>query len=148
MLARLDAPADAARARLQAARADIKATPAKIPLSQHNPGQVRLDTETKLITHAVRMAACNAETILARALHGSYARAADEAFALIREALTASGDIIPGDAVLQVRLDPLTAPRRTRALAALCAELNTTRTRYPGTPLTLSYEVKDHPGTA
>jgi len=47
-----------------------------------------------------------------------------------------------------VRLDPLTAPRRTRALAALCQQLNTTATRYPGTRLTLRYEVKDHPGTA
>jgi len=148
MPARLDAPADAARARLAAARAAAKATPAKIPLSQHNPGQVRLDTETKLITHAIRMAACNAETILARALHGHYARAGDEAFALIREALTASGDIIPGDGVLHVRLDPLTAPRRTRALAALCHQLNTARTRYPGTTLTLRYEVKEHLGTA
>jgi hypothetical protein len=94
------------------------------------------------------MAACNAETILARALHGHYARAGDEAFALIREAITASGDIIPGDGVLHVRLDPLTAPRRTRALGALCAELNTARTCYPGTTLTLRYEVKEHPGTA
>src|ERR1035441_5486843 len=83
-----------------------RATPARIPLSQHNPGQVRLDTETKLITHAIRMAACNAETILARALHGHYARAGDEAFALIRKALTASGDIIPRDGVLEVRLHP------------------------------------------
>jgi len=148
MLARLDAPVDAARARLEAVRAAAKATPAKIPLSQHNPGQVRLDTETKLITHAIRMAACNAETILARALNGHYARAADEAFALIREALTASGDIIPADGVLHVRLDRLTAPRRTRALAALCAQLNTSQTRYPGTTLTLHYEVKEHPGTA
>ena len=94
------------------------------------------------------MAACNAETILARALHGHYARAGDEAFALIREAITASGDIIPGDGVLHIRLDPLTAPRRTRALAALCAQLNTTQARYPGTTLTLRYEVKEHPGTA
>jgi hypothetical protein len=36
-----------------------------------------------------------------------------------------------------VRLDPLTAPRRTRALAALCAQLNDTQTCYPGTTLTL-----------
>ena len=76
--------------RTQRHPAAAKATPAKIPLSQHSPGQVRLETETKLITHAIRMAACNAETILARALHGHYARAADEAFALIREALTAT----------------------------------------------------------
>jgi hypothetical protein len=33
------------------------------------------------------MAACNTETILARALNGQYARAGDEAYALIREAL-------------------------------------------------------------
>ena len=148
MLARLERPVEAARRELGATQAAAKATPAKIPLSQHSPGQVRLETETKLITHAIRMAACNAETILARALHGHYARAADEAFALIREALTASGDIIPGDGVLHVRLDPLTAPRRTRALTALCHQLNTTQTRYPGTTLTLRYEVKEHPGTA
>jgi len=56
---------------------------------------VRLDTETRLITHAIRMAAFNAEVMLARALHGHYARAGDEAAALVREALTTSGDIIP-----------------------------------------------------
>ena len=146
-LARLDAPVDAARRKLEAAQATAKAVPAKIPLSQHNPGMVKLDVQTKLITHAIRMAAYNAETILARALNGHYARAGDEGYALIREALTASGDIIPGGGTLTVRLDPLTAPRRTRAIAALCAQLNATETRYPGTQLVLRYEIKDHPGT-
>jgi hypothetical protein len=94
MLARLGAPVEMARRSLETAQAAAKATPAKIPLSQHNPDMVRLDTETKLITHAIRMAAYNAETALARALGGSYARAGDEAYALIREAFTASGDII------------------------------------------------------
>ena len=148
MLAKLDAPVGAARRNLQTAQAAAKATPAKIPLSQHNPDMVRLDAETKLITHAIRMAAYNAETTLARALDGSYARAGDEAYALIREALTTSGDIIPGDGTLTIRLDPLSAPRRTRALAALCDQLTATATRYPGTQLTLRYEVKNHPGTA
>src|SRR5229473_1502534 len=148
MLAGLDAPVTAARRNLQTARADAKATPAKIPLSQHNPDMVRLDAETKLITHAIRMAACNAETTLARALGASYARAGDEAYALIREALTTSGDIIPADGTLTIRLDPLSAPRRTRALAALCDQLTATATRYPGTKLTLRYETKNHPGTA
>ena len=147
-LARLDAPIDAARRKLGTAQAAARAVPAKIPLSQHNPDMVKLDTETKLITHAIRMAAYNAETILARALNGRYARAGDEACALIREALTASGDIIPGPGTLTIRLDPLTAPRRTRAIAALCGQLNATATRYPGTQLVLRYEIKDHPGTA
>ena len=119
MLAKLDAPVAAACRELQDAQAAAKATPAKIPLAEHNPGMVRLDTETKLITHAIRMAAYNAETILARALNSHYSRAGAEVYALIREALTTSGDIIPADATLTIRLDPLTAPRRTRALARL-----------------------------
>ncbi len=109
---------------------------------------VRLDAEIKQITHAIRMAAYNTETTLARALDGHYARADDEAYALIREALTTSGDIIPGDRELLIRLDPLTAPRRTRALAALCQQLTQAQGRYPGTDLVLRYQVKPHPGTA
>ena len=92
---------------------------------------VRLDAETKQITHAIRMAAYNAETILARALDGHYARARDEAYALIREALATSGDIHPGPGQLLIRLDPLTAPRRTQAMAALCDQLNHAGYTYP-----------------
>ena len=147
-LTRLGAPVDEARRKLETAQAAAKATPAKIPLSQHNPDMVRLETETKLITHAIRMAAFNTETTLARALNGSYSRAEDEAYALIREALGTSGDIIPGDGTLTIRLDPLSAGRRTRAIAALCTQLNATGTKYPGTSLTLHYEIKNHPGTA
>ena len=146
-LARLDAPVDAARRDLAAAKTAARAVPAKIPLAGHNPDMVKLDTETKLITHAIRMAACNAETILARALNSCYARAGDEAYALIREALHASGDITIHGSTLHIRLDPLSAPRRTRALAALCKQLTAAATRYPGTRLVLHYEVKEHPGT-
>jgi hypothetical protein len=143
-LAMPGAPVAAARQRLEDAQAAAKAIPAKIPLAQHNPDLVRLDTETKLITHAIRMAAYNTETTLARALNGACARADDEAYALIREALTTSGDIIPADGTLTIRLDPLSAPRRTRALAALCKQLTATTPKYPGTSLTLRYEVKEH----
>ena len=148
MLARLEAPVAAARRDLKTAQAAARAVPAKIPLAEHNPAMVKLDTETKLITHAIRMAACNTETILARALNGHYARAGDEAYALIREALHASGDITIRGSVLHIRLDPLSAPRRTSALAALCQQLNTAPACYPGTTLTLRYEVKEHPCTA
>jgi hypothetical protein len=124
------------------------AVPARIRLGEIAPDMVRLDAEIKQITHAIRMAACNAETLLARSLDGHYARAGDEAYALIREALTTSGDIIPGHGQLLIRLDPLTAPRRTQALAALCDQLNQAQARYPGTDLVLRYEVKPHPGIA
>jgi transposase len=148
MINALAAPVEAAWRDLDQAGQAAAAVPARIPLGTLAPDMVRLDAETKQITHAIRMAAYNAETTLARALHGHYARASDEAYALIREALTASGDICPSDGELLIRLDPLTAPRRTQALAALCDQLNQAQTRYPGTDLVLHYEVKPHPGIA
>ena len=109
---------------------------------------MRLEAEVKQITHAIRMAAYNAETTLARTLDGRYARAGDEACALIREAFTTSGDIHPGPGQLLIRLDPLTAPRPTQALATLCDQLNQAASRSLGTDLILSCSVKPHPGTA
>jgi hypothetical protein len=144
----LNAPVRAAYDELEAAEGAAAATPARVRLGDLAPDMVRLDAETKQITHAIRMAAYNAETILARALDGHYARARHEAYALIREALATSGDICPGPGQLLVRLDPLTAPRRTQALAALCEQLNQAGCTYPGTDLLLRYEVKLHSGPA
>ena len=65
--------------------------------AQVNPGQQVLDTETKLIHHAIRIAAYNTAQSLARAIvtDTGYTRADDEAHTLIRTALAGSGDIIP-----------------------------------------------------
>ena len=63
-------------------------------------------------------------------------------------ALTASGDICPRNGDLLIRLHPLTAPRCTQALAALCDQLTAARARYPGTDLILRYEVKSRPSPA
>ena len=147
-LNRINAPAETAWRELEEAEQAAAAIPARTRLGDITPDMARLETEVKQITHAIRMAAYNTETTLARALTGYYARAEDEAYALIREALVTSGDIIPGHGQLLIRLDPLTAPRRTRALAALCQQLSQARTSYPGTELLLRYEVKDHPGSA
>jgi transposase-like protein len=148
MINALDAPVEAAHRELEAAADAAAAVPARIRLDQIAPDMVRLEAEVKQITHAIRMAACNTETALARGLDGHYARAGDEAYALIREALTVSGDIIPGHSELLIRLDPLTAPRRTQALAALCHQLTQAQARYPGTDLVLRYEVKSRPTPA
>ena len=91
------------------------------------------------------MSAYNTESALARLLRPHYARGNDEARALLREAFTLPGDLhITGD-TLHVRLDPASAPRRSRALASLCTQLTETATRYPGTDLTIAYSVKNHP---
>ena len=148
MINAMDAPVEAAWEELHAAQDAAATVPARIRLGEIAPDMVRLEAEVKQITHAIRMAAYNAETALARALDGHYARAGDEAYALIREALTSSGDIIPGPDQLLIRIDPLTAPRRTQALAVLCDQLTAAGACYPGTGLALRYEVKDHSTSA
>ncbi len=61
------------------------------------------------------MATYNAESALARLLAPHYARADDEARSLPREIFATPADMeVIGD-TLHVRLDPLSAPRRTRA---------------------------------
>ncbi len=100
------------------------------------------------MTHAIRLSAYNSESALARLLRPHYPRGEDEARALLREAFNLPGDLqIIGD-TLHVRPDPASAPRRSKALAALCAELTDTQTRYPGTELTLAYSVTGHPTLA
>lgn len=65
------------------------------------------------------MAAFNTAQSLARAIATGtgYARADDEAHALIRTALAGSGDIIPDhdQGTLHIRLDPLPAPGTRRS---------------------------------
>jgi hypothetical protein len=133
-----------AEAALDTAQHAHRAVPARLPLAQVNPGQQVLDIQTKLITHAIRIAAFNTATALARdvRVHTGYARANHEAHTLIRQALTGSGDIDPGDGTLTIRLDPLPTQRATTAIAQLCEHLTATQTRYPGTNLILRYEVK------
>ena len=103
---------------------------------------VRLASERKRIMDAIRMAAYNAESALARLLAPHYARADDEARSLLHEMFATSGDMEVKGSELHVTLDSLSAPRRTRAMAALCEELTATKTLYPGTELTLVYAVK------
>jgi transposase-like protein len=143
----LTASLRAAETDLDTAQATHRAIPARLPLGQVNPGQQSLDVQTKLITHAIRIAAFNTATTLARDIRvqTSYARANDEAHTLIRQVLTGSGDLDPRDGFLTVRLDPLPTRRATTAIAELCEHLTATRTRYPGTDLILRYEIKTRP---
>jgi hypothetical protein len=142
----LDTTLDEVRSQLDAARQAAADTPTRLPLGDIAPDARLLDTETKLLTHACRIAAYNAESALARLAAPHYARANDEARSLIREALTSAGDLHIADDKIHITLNPLSAPRRTRALAAVCELLNDTQTIYPGTDLVLSYSVKPHPG--
>ncbi len=132
-----------AYAELEARAQHAKSIPAKVPLQQARPGAVRLDVERKRIMDAIRMATYNAESALARMIEPHYARADDEARSLLREIFKTSADLQINGNELHIRIEPLSAPRRTRALAALCEQLTAAETLYPGTALTLVYSVKE-----
>lgn len=140
----LEAFADAHAEVERRARA-AKALPAKLPLAEVRPDAARLAPERKRIHDAVRIATYNAESALARLLAPHYARAEDEARSLLREAFRAPADLEVIADEIHVRISPLSAPRRTRAIAGLCAELTATKTTYPGTTLTLVYTLKNDP---
>jgi prepilin-type processing-associated H-X9-DG protein len=146
MINTINTDAHTAQATLDAALTAHQALPARLPLAQVHPGQQVLDTETKLIHHAIRIAAFNTAQSLARAIltDTGYTRGDDEAHTLIRTALAGSGDIIPDGDTLHIRLDPLPAPRHTAAIDELCRLLNDTHTVYPSTGLTLHYSTKSH----
>lgn len=131
------ADAELAR-RAEAARA----VPARVPLGELHPDAARLSAERKRLHDAIRMATYNTCSALARLVAPHYARADDEARTLLREAFRSPADVeIVGDE-LHVRVNPLSAQRRSRAIAGLCEELNATETLYPGTKLRLVYSVK------
>jgi hypothetical protein len=120
--------------------------PARVPIQQVSPGEVvKLATERKHLTDLVKMVAYQAESDLCRIVEPHYHRAAEEARTLVQTALGSSGDLVIADDTLTVRLDTLSAPHRTKALAAICDELNATRTRFPGSRLLLRFQVNKPP---
>ncbi len=145
---RLEAALDAARPQLTDLEARLKTTPERVRLAEVAPEARRLAPSRRLLAQALRLSAFNAESTLARLLHPHYRRAEDEARSLLREAFKISGDLRVADGHLEVRLNPLSAPRRTAALAALCLTLTATATVYPGTNLVIRYAVKDAPTVA
>ncbi|MDJ0315530.1 putative transposase [Arthrobacter sp. H35-D1] len=135
----------AEKALIEAEKAHKK-IPAKIMLGKLSPGQQVLDTEVKLIHTGIRMAAYNTAMTIAREIRTNtgYAKASNEAHALMRQAFDQSGDIDPTEpGHLTIRLDPLPTRAKTDAIAELCQHLTATKTRYPGTNQILRYEVKD-----
>lgn len=141
----LTAPLHTAQDDLGAARDHHQTLPSRVPLRDLAPDQQVLDTEVKLLHHAIRMAAYTTITALARDIrtNTTYARADDEAHTLVRMVLNHPGDIDPRTpGVLTITLNPMPNRRQTRAVAELCEHLTATNTVYPGTDRVLRYAIK------
>ena len=119
------------------------ALPKRIPL-QALPGDpvVKLAPERKHLTNLLKMVAYQAESELFRAVTPHYRRADDEGRTLIQSALANAADLHVTENELRVTLAPLSSPHRTRAIAALCEELNQLVTVFPGSRLRLHYAIR------
>ena len=132
----------AAQTRIAALERRRSLLPHRVPVAQVVDGQVvRLSTERKHLTNCLKMVAYQAESDLARRVGRHYRRAEDEGRTLVQSALASAADIAVTNDELRVTLAPLSSPHRSRAVAALCEELNDARACFPGTKLRLRYGV-------
>jgi len=120
------------------------AVPRRLPVGQVVVGPVvKLATERMHLTSLLKMVAYQVESDLFRLITPHYRRAEDEGRTLIQSVLASAADIAVSQTELRVRIAPLSSPHRTRVLATLCDELNATATAFPGTNLTLRYDVAE-----
>jgi hypothetical protein len=98
---------------------------------------VRLSAERKHLSNLLKMVAYQAESDLVRLVQPHYRRAEDEGRTLVQSILASSADLEASETELRVLVTPLSSAHRTRALAALCAQLNATPTTFPGTKILL-----------
>lgn len=116
--------------------------PWRIPIGQRAEEPiVKLATECKHLTNLLKMVAYQAESDLVRLVAPHYKRHEDEGRTLVQTALVSAADLEVTETELRVTLAPLSSPHRSRAIAAVCRELNATATVFPGTHLPLRYAV-------
>ena len=127
-----------ARACLQRWYEKRKALPKRIPASD----LATLKTEKKLIADSIKMAAYQVETELLGMLGDHYARCDDEGRTLLHSVFQSSARLEVTDGELRVTIAAQSSPHRTKALAALCEQLNTRASHFPGTELRLHLAVE------
>ena len=131
--------------RMAALAARRKSLPKHIPLaeSKHHQEFVKLSTERKHLTNVLKMVAYQIESDLVERLRPYYARVDDEGRTLVQTALQSAASIQPGKDELRVAIAPLSSEHRSKAIAALCRDLNVFNTVFPGTNLRMHFEVAE-----
>lgn len=104
---------------------------------------VKLAPERKHLTNLIKMLAYQAESDLLRLVAPYYRRAVQEGRTLLQSALASAADLQVSETELRVILAPQSSPHRTRAIAALCNQLNKTKTLFPGSRLRLHYAIRE-----
>ena len=126
---------------LEARRAKL---PRRVPVQAAiNEPVVKLAPERKHLTNILKMVAYQAESDLFRLVAPHYRRVQDEGRTLIQSALASAADIEVTVRELRVTLAPMSSLHKTKAVAALCQELNQSETLFPGSVLRLRYAIRE-----
>ncbi len=120
------------------------AVPRRVPVRDAiDKPVVKLAPERKHLTNLIKMVAYQAESDLLRLVEPHYRRADDEGRTLIQAALASAADLKVTKRELRVMLAAQSSPHRTRAVAALCEELNRRKAVFPGSTLRLVYAIQE-----
>jgi len=122
-----------------------KSLPTRIPISQSPEAEkaMKLSVERKHLSDILKLVAYQIEGSLVELLRPVYPRTEDEGRTLIQTALRSTATIQPTENELRVTLAPLSSPHRSKAIAAVCEELNKRSTTFPGTKLQLRFAVAE-----
>ena len=129
-----------AEAEVARIREELKALPRRIPAADLET----LKTERKLIADTIKMTAYQAKTQLLGMLGPHYARTEDEGRTLLQAAFQSMGSMEIRGSELYVKLAAQSSPHRTKAIAALCDELNTLDTKFPGRNFRLKLGIRSN----
>jgi len=117
--------------------------PKRVPVQSLSPDPViKLAPEIKHLTNLLKMVAYQAESELLRVVTPHYQRVDDEGRTLIQAAFASAADLHITSREIRVTLAPQSARHRTRAIAALCDEINAATTCFPGSRLRLRYAIR------
>ena len=135
-------PLREARENVQSIVTRRKAIPTRVTVSEALEDEpVRLRTETKRLSDTFKMIAYQTETALVDLLRPNYRRTENEGRTLIASAMQTAAELRLTDGELCVRLTAQSSPHRTRAVEAVCGEVNKIGACFPGTRLRLRFEI-------
>jgi hypothetical protein len=135
-------PLRQARERVKALLLRRKSIPTRVAVSVAlKSPPVRLRKETKRLSDIFKMVAYRTETALVDLLRPHYGRIERDGRTLIATALTSAATLALHEGKLRVTLAALSSPRWTKAIHAVCEELNKSGAYFPGSNLRLRYEV-------
>ena len=128
---------------IETSQSQLKQMPDKIAvkhlLAEHEI--VRLETDRKMLTDAIKMSCYRAETALLNLMGPHFARNKDEGRAFLKSVFQQPADIIPDEdhGVISVNFHTMSNPRSNLALKKLCTIINQQAYIYPGTRLKLVF---------